>query len=387
MKIFFVGRGWPDEREPQWGCFERDQAVALSKLGHEVVFLSIDTRFRRYRRKYGITESHAGEISIYNLFAGSIFGKALRTVSVRLHTKVKRRLFLYLFDKVVAKEGMPDIIYSHYLGNGSMALAAKKKYGIPVVGIEHWSELGYENINPHIKFWAQNTYKDLDLLLTVSSALQVNIKKNFGVDSVVVNNMVGQEFLEATRNRAEVIKDNRFKFIAVGNLLPVKGYDVLIKAFAQSGLAKEGCILTIVGEGKERQDLESIVRESGLEGVVTLPGRKQRGEIIRMLGESDAFVLSSRSETFGVACIEALSQGVPAIATRCGGTEDIINKENGVLIDADDVEGLAEALRLMHEHRAEYNPTKIAEDCRNRFAPDVIANRLSELLGGVKLSL
>lgn len=379
MKIFFVARGWPSEREPQWGCFERDQAVALSKLGHEVVFLSVDARFRKYHRKYGITEIHAGKIPVYNLFAGSVFGKALRKVSVRLHTRIKRRMFLYLFDRVVEKEGMPDVIYSHYLGNGAMALAAKKKYGIPVVGIEHWSELGYENIDPKIKFWAQNTYKDLDLLLVVSSALQMNIKKNFGVDSVVVNNMVGQEFLEETLDRTENVKDDRFRFIAVGNLLPVKGYDVLIKAFAKSGLTKEGCMLTIVGEGKERQNLESLVRASGLEGVVTLPGRKNRSEIIGMLRESDAFVLSSRTETFGVACIEALSQGLPAIATRCGGAEDFINKENGILLNADDVEALAEAMCFMHEHRAEYDSARIAEDCRSRFSSGTIVNRLEKI--------
>ena len=223
------------------------------------------------------------------------------------------------------------------------------------------------------------------MLLTVSSALQKNIKKNFDVDSVVVNNMVGKEFLEVEVRPKEATADV-FKFIAVGNLLPVKGYDVLIKAFAKSELAKERCVMTIVGEGKERLHLESLVKEAGLEGVVTLPGKKHRDEIIRMLKQSDTFVLSSRSETFGVACIEALSQGLPAIATRCGGTEDIINEGNGILIDSDDVEALTEALRKMYGCAGKYDPVKIVEDCRSRFAPEVIAKRLAELLGGVKLS-
>lgn len=70
MKIFFISRGWPSEREPQWGCFERDQALALKKLGHEIVVLSVDARFRRYYRKYGITREVHDGITHYNLYAG-----------------------------------------------------------------------------------------------------------------------------------------------------------------------------------------------------------------------------------------------------------------------------------------------------------------------------
>lgn len=143
MKIFFVARGVPSAREPQWGNFEFDQALALKAPGHDVVILSVDSRFRRYHRKYGVTrEIHEG-IPHYNLFAGAIWGKALRKVSVNLHIRAKRFFFMRLFKNVIKTEGMPDLIYGHYLGSASMALAAKEKYGIPVVGIEHWSELGY----------------------------------------------------------------------------------------------------------------------------------------------------------------------------------------------------------------------------------------------------
>lgn len=386
MKIFLFSRGWPSEREPQRGSFEHDQAMALTQLGHQVIVLNVDARFRKYHRKYGVTEMHSEGIAIYSLFAGSVWGKALRMISPGLHVKMKRGLFLYLYNKVVKREGSPDVIYAHYLGQCSGAIAIKKKYGIPVVGIEHWSELAYESIKNNVKYIARKTYKELDLLLTVSSSLRENIKKVFGVDSVVVNNMVGQEFLEGFSITRNEVKSEKFNFIAVGNLLPVKGYDILIKAFAKSELAKKECALTIVGEGKERQHLEELIRETGQEDSITLPGRKPRREIIKVLNESDAFVLSSRSETFGVACIEALSQGLPAIATRCGGTEDIINDKNGILIDSDNVDALAEALCKMYEHCEKYDSGKIAEDCRNRFAPEVIAKQLEKLLGSVVLN-
>ena len=105
MKIFFISRGWPSEREPQWGSFEIDQALALRKLGHQVVVLSVDTRFRKYHRKYGITHEVHGDIPHYNLFAGSFWGKALRTISMPLHTKVKQKFVLYLLAKLLLWKG------------------------------------------------------------------------------------------------------------------------------------------------------------------------------------------------------------------------------------------------------------------------------------------
>ena len=83
MKIFFIARGWPSEREPQWGCFERDQALALKALGHKIVVLSVDSRFRKYYRKYGITKTDHDGIITYDLYAGFIWGRILRMLTWR----------------------------------------------------------------------------------------------------------------------------------------------------------------------------------------------------------------------------------------------------------------------------------------------------------------
>ena len=96
MKIFFITRGWPNEREPQFGCFERDQALAMNTLGHEIVVLSVDVRVKKYFRKYGITNQKEGNISIYNLYAGPFWGRPIKYISLTLFEKANRVLFLYL---------------------------------------------------------------------------------------------------------------------------------------------------------------------------------------------------------------------------------------------------------------------------------------------------
>ena len=61
MNIFIIARGYPTSKEPTWGCFEKDQAEALSKLGHKVSIVSVDTRFRWYWRSLGITKQKIRE--------------------------------------------------------------------------------------------------------------------------------------------------------------------------------------------------------------------------------------------------------------------------------------------------------------------------------------
>ena len=375
MKIFFVARGWPSEREPQWGCFERDQALALNKLGHQIVVLSVDARFRKYYRKYGITKTIHDGITQYNLFAGSIWGSLLRKIFINVHMKMRRFFFMRLFEKVIELEGKPDLIYAHYLGSSSMAITAKRKYGIPVVGIEHWSELGYDNIKKPIKKWAGEVYNELDCLLTVSSALRDNIKMNFGISSIVVNNMISCEFNYVPHENT----DGVVRFVSTGSLLPVKGFDILINAFSHCSLPLDAWSLEIVGGGKEYDNLKRLVEENGLKDNIHFLGRKDRDGVISTLRRSDVYVMSSRTETFGVAAVEALACGLPVIATECGGSSDYMNDENGLTCPVDDVYSLSECILYMFSHYNDFDREQISKDCLNKFSSTVIAEQLNDI--------
>ncbi len=372
MKIFFISRGWPSEMEPQWGCFERDQALALKKLGHSIVVLSIDARFRKYHRKYGITKEVHDNIPHFNIFAGSIWGKPLRSISMLLHTKVKQKLALFLFKRVVAQEGMPDAVYGHYLGGCSMALAIKCKYGIPAVGIEHWSRLGYAEIEKPVKEEALRTYPFMDCQIVVSTALRENIKKNIGVETIVVNNMVGNEFFYKPIEQ----KGKKVRFVTTGNLLPVKGFDNLIEAFSRLELPSDSWELSIIGGGKEQNNLHALINRLHLEQNIQLCGRKNREGVIETLHNSDVYIMSSRSETFGVAAIEALACGLPVVATDCGGARDFITKDNGLICPVNDVNKLADAILHMYNYGNDYNKEQIAFDCQKRFSSEAIGKQL-----------
>ena len=68
MKICIIANGYPTKLEPQFGCFEKDQALALKKAGHQVCILYVDCRFRYYWRKIGVTHIKDNDINIWGIY-------------------------------------------------------------------------------------------------------------------------------------------------------------------------------------------------------------------------------------------------------------------------------------------------------------------------------
>ena len=93
----------------------------------------------------------------------------------------------------------------------------------------------------------------------------------------------------------------------------------------------------------------------------------------------DVFVLPSKYETFGVVYIEALASGKPVIGAFNGGAEDIINKENGLIVKVNDVDDLGLAMKSIIKNIDSYKPEEIREECIKRFSKKKIINEILEV--------
>jgi glycosyltransferase involved in cell wall biosynthesis len=133
--------------------------------------------------------------------------------------------------------------------------------------------------------------------------------------------------------------------ISAGRLAKQKNYPLLLKAFA-AVRQKLAAQLVILGEdGPERQTLESLIRELGIEADVSLPGFSENPW--SSIAKADVFVLPSQEEPFGLVLVEAMACGVPVIATDAigGGPRTILDSgKNGILVPQDDVTALTEAI-------------------------------------------
>lgn len=373
MNIFLISRGFPSKSDPQWGCFEYDQAKALATKGHHVVILSVDVRWKSRWRRPGIRIIKETGIISYDLYSGPWV--LLSVLNLRIYERMSSWLMLKLFDNVVRKEGIPDILYAHYLDCFEYTIGIKKKYKIPVVGLEHWSEMGKVHPSEQALRKAVKVYPQLDKLLVVSHALRDNVYKYVGVDSDVLSNVIGEEF-QWLGHRFDTEK---VKFVSTGNLLQCKRMDLIIRSLSRIENVIDRCSVTIVGDGDDRQMLQDLIVKLHLEEIVRLVGRKTRKEIVEILNNSDVYIMASESETFGVAAAEALACGMPVIATNCGGPRDFVTQDNGVMIPINDEHKLAEAIEYMIEHYKDYNKKAIAEDFHKRFSAKAIANQLTDI--------
>lgn len=135
--------------------------------------------------------------------------------------------------------------------------------------------------------------------------------------------------------------------LGIGRLTREKGFDLLLEAFARSGLIGEGWHLAILGEGSERETLLAQAAALGLADALTLPGHLT--DIGPWLAQADIFALPSRYEGFPNALLEAMQTGRACVAFDCpSGPRDLVeNERNGLLVGAEDVDGLSTALRRL----------------------------------------
>lgn len=129
-------------------------------------------------------------------------------------------------------------------------------------------------------------------------------------------------------------------WLAVGDLHPQKGYDILLQAWSDVADALPAARLQIAGEGPLRSRLEHRIRELGIADTCGLLGH--RSDVPSLLAAADAFVLASRWEGSPNAVAEAMAAGLPVVATRVGGVPELLGgDEAGRLVPAGNPGALA----------------------------------------------
>ncbi|MFY0311273.1 glycosyltransferase [Leisingera sp. D0M16] len=133
------------------------------------------------------------------------------------------------------------------------------------------------------------------------------------------------------------------RIVAAGRLIPDKGHDVLIRAFADVQKALPQTELLIYGTGPERAALEALVQQLGLGGKVRLMGYS--ADLLRDFARAELAVLPSRREGFGNVAVEAMAAGTPLVASRCLGPQAILQDGTlGELVPPGDVQALAQTM-------------------------------------------
>ncbi|MFW5728942.1 MAG: glycosyltransferase family 4 protein [Spirochaetota bacterium] len=169
--------------------------------------------------------------------------------------------------------------------------------------------------------------------------------------------------------------------VAMGRLHPVKGFDMLIRAFARAKADHPEWELVILGEGGEEERLRELAASLDQQEAVHMPGRVAAPHLV--LEQCDLFVQASRFEGFGIALIEAMAVGLPSISTDCptGPREIIRSGRDGVLVANGSEDELTLAMqRLMSDPGERERLGANAQEVRSRFDRRSIMSRWEQLL-------
>jgi len=236
--------------------------------------------------------------------------------------------------------------------NGYYALLAKRALGLPlVVTTQGERTMDASHIYEHSVF----LNKTLRALLAEADAITACSRDT--LDDM--EHYYGQPF----GDRAQVIYNGirladfegvaayghpRPYILGIGRLVPQKGFDVLLQAFAQAELA--GHDLLLAGDGPERGALELWARQHGLSDRVKFLGRADRARAVSLFLGCSFFVLPSRQEPQGIVNLEAMAAGKAVVASRVGGVPEIVlDGETGLLVPGGDAAGLAKTLSALSQ--------------------------------------
>lgn len=368
MKILMIPSWYPDDRNSLKGIFFKELAEAFAKKGNDVAVLYFDISFRMKRDNVGVRYEiingvHEFRCNQNNLFPGSAEGAEIQ----------KRLKVGFMCKEIIKSFGIPDIIHLESCGMVNIALDIKKRFNLPLVYTEHLSNVLKDEPE---KFYFRRFKKALsecDTAIAISEAFKRKMNR-FEVKKVtLIPNGIATENLKHSRHKGV------FSIKALGALREIKGYDVLIKAFAEFAKGKGDTKLIIGGTGEQYDYLLSLRDVLAVKNNVVFAGQIDREKISDFYSDCSLFVCSSSLETFSIVTAEALCSGVPVVSTRCKGPESMINKDNGLLVDVGNVEQMAEAFEYMYNNLGLYNRNQIADCAKAKFGYDSVVRKHIEV--------
>jgi glycosyltransferase involved in cell wall biosynthesis len=181
-------------------------------------------------------------------------------------------------------------------------------------------------------------------LVIVPSLYMSTIIKGWGIGEKKIAVIYNSSDKPLYNDSVEFPEFEGFTIIAIGRLISLKKVDNLIRVVAELS----NCRLIIVGSGPEEQNLKNIARELGINNRVIFTGQVTRENALSYLKLADLFVQNSIHEGFPHVVLEAMQIGVPVIATKVGGTTEIVEDNvTGILVEQNNNEQLKRAIEVL----------------------------------------
>lgn len=381
MKVLILSRLYPNDVDPTMGIPIEEQVKSLSRrcevkvVSPKSYFPPINLFKNWYKKRLVPKYQVRNEIEVYypryfwlpyrRFFLGGIF-----YFLGSIFTVLKIKMMGFDFDVIHTYFSYPDGFAAVLIGK------CLKKPVVIIEGMSYFTSMMESPFcKPQIVFAIANSKK----VICETHAQKKKLTSYKGIKDEKI--AVVQKGVNLKRFKLSLRPPNQFpkRILFVGLLIPRKGIIQLINAVSRVIDMGYNLILDVIGEGELAQQVKEKVRILGLEKQVTLLGAKPNEEVAKYMQNCDLFVLPSFAESFGVVLIEAMACGKPVVTTYCGGPEDIVTKETGILIQPGDENALVEAIKYVLDNPQEYDAYKIRKYAEQNFDIEVVTSKMIEL--------
>lgn len=329
----------------------------LVNKGYDVTVICTNTRVPINRETYGLDE----KVKVIFTKKQSIFRKGInkglklirkfnyKTGILRNNTKILDFIYYYYFGKYV-QEIVNKEKFDILIGCGdihSKLTSLINRSGMKKIGWQHHTYDTYFNTK-NLLFWKENAsvremFEKLDEYIVLTLEDKRKLKEFKNLNSQVIYNPIG--FKQETKSNLE----NK-KFLALGRLNKVKGFDRLINNFNKFHEKNKEWTLEIYGDGPERQNLENQIKSLGLEKYVKIFHRMQNVEEIYR--QASIYCMSSYAEGWGLVILEAMESGIPVITYNMPCIDEIFEKgDEGIIIEDNNEEKYVNAMLELAESK------------------------------------
>jgi glycosyltransferase involved in cell wall biosynthesis len=332
---------YPSEHDDAAGCFVAEPLDALAKAGVVNTVFAVQPFYRAKLRA-----KNCGVPAEWLRYLSLPGGFGLPTAGAFLFARIVGRV------RELQRSRRIDLIHAHAplpCGHAAMLLSAELKipYVVSVHGLDAFST---EQVSGRAGEWcrriSQRVYRSSRRVVCISEHVREQVLEGTGPTcrtSVVYNGVDPEQFSPTTEppSSAPVI-------LSVGNLIPIKGHEFLIRAIASLATEFPAISLEIIGDGPERSRLQALAQQLQIVERVRFRGRQSRHEVAGAMRRCTVFALPSRYEGLGCVYLEAMSTGKAVVGCRGQGIAEIIQHgSNGFLVGPDNERELTLALAML----------------------------------------
>jgi len=379
MHVMFLPRWYPDRYDPMLGLFVRRHAEAAALFNRiSVVYVSpsqsaTDGWFETVR-------TEEPNLLTYNIYYRKFKGN-------KLLQKLFNNLVFFValmrgMKQLMAEWGRPDLIHVHILTRLALpAFWLKKLWGIPYIITEHWSRY-LPGRNEFKGYFRKKLTKKLiahsDRITVVTSDLykamvELGLYHN---NYCVLPNVVDLELFKPT----ERIADRRVRMIHISCFEDKsKNISGLLRVFKSLSKQKYDFECVLVGDGMDHATLVKYAEQLEFpEGQIRFTGILEGEKLAAELSDADFLVLFSRYENMPVVILEALACGIPVVASAVGGIPEIVNENNGMLVDHTSEYAMESALYYMMHSYTKFPKSSLRAVVENKYGRDAVGALLNK---------